>query len=78
MFLLNSRLSLLSETPSGFYGMQSPNEAPLLPRLRGYFAEFLDESSLARLSTLRARPPVSVSGTGAPHPGHEAFLVSVG
>ena len=33
--------------------------APLLPKLRGYFAEFLKESSLALLSMLYP-PPVSV------------------
>ena len=34
--------------------MQDPTrqEAPLLPKLRGYFAEFLREVSLARLSLL--------------------------
>ena len=29
--------------------MPSPGEAPLLPKLRGHFAEFLGQSSLERL-----------------------------
>lgn len=36
--------------------------APLLPKLRGYFAEFLNESYLNALE-YSSRPPVSVSGT---------------
>jgi hypothetical protein len=36
----------LTHTPNGVH----PNVGPLLPKLRGHFAEFLRESSLARLS----------------------------
>ncbi len=36
--------------------------APLLPKLRGHFAEFLNESYLNTLEC-SSRPPVSVSGT---------------
>lgn len=36
--------------------------APLLPKLRGDFAEFLNESYLNALE-YSSRPPVSVSGT---------------
>ena len=43
MFLVNSRLGLVIAT---LY------RAPLLPKLRGYFAEFLRESYLAPLSIL--------------------------
>ena len=43
MFLLNSRLGLLTAAPLS-------RGAPLLPKLRGDFAEFLNEVSLARLS----------------------------
>ena len=43
MFLINSRLGLVTATPEG---------APLLPKLRGHFAEFLRESYLALLSIL--------------------------
>ena len=43
MFLVNSRLDLIIAT---FL------KVPLLPKLRGYFAEFLRESYLAPLSIL--------------------------
>ena len=51
MFLVNSRL-----TPFTAASFSSTREVlhlldvPLLPKLRGYFAEFLREVSLARLS----------------------------
>ena len=48
VFLLNSRLGLFTAAPSGY----SPYRAPLLPKLRGHFAEFLNESSSARLRIL--------------------------
>ena len=41
MFLVNSRLDLVIATLK---------KVPLLPKLRGYFAEFLRESYLAPLS----------------------------
>src|SRR5215207_439130 len=41
----------------------SPIKAYLLPKLRYQFAEFLNPSSLKRLSRLSAHPPVSVCGT---------------
>ena len=44
MFLVNSRPGLVTAT--------SFKEAPLLPKLRGYFAEFLRESCLAPLGIL--------------------------
>ncbi|KID17125.1 hypothetical protein NV44_06865 [Listeria monocytogenes] len=43
VFLLNSRLGLFTAALSGLH----PNKAPLLPKLRGHFAEFLNVSSLA-------------------------------
>ena len=43
MFLLNSRLGLFSAASF---------EAPLLPKLRGHFAEFLNNASLAHLRIL--------------------------
>ena len=49
MFLVNSRLDLVIAT---FL------KVPLLPKLRGYFAEFLRESYLAPLSILY--PPTCV------------------
>ena len=45
MFLVNSRPGLVTATPLC-------EEAPLLPKLRGYFAEFLRESCLAPLGIL--------------------------
>jgi hypothetical protein len=46
VFLVNSRLGRFTATPSGF-GEQvaSPVGAPLIPKLRGQFAEFLNEGS---------------------------------
>ena len=53
MFLVNSRLSLvvatLSRYKSKFFHVTG---APLIPKLRGYFAEFLNKSYLDRLSIL--------------------------
>ncbi len=43
VFLLNSRMGPFTVPPRG---------GPLLPKLRGYFAEFLNEVSLARLGIL--------------------------
>jgi len=48
VFLLNSRLGLFTAALSGLH----PNRAPLLPKLRGHFAEFLNESSLDHLRIL--------------------------
>ena len=48
MFLLNSRLGLFTAALSGLH----PNRAPLLPKLRGHFAEFLNESSPDHLRIL--------------------------
>jgi hypothetical protein len=50
MFLVNSRLGLVCATSSHF--PENPGhstEVPLLPKLRGHFAEFLNEGSLTRL-----------------------------
>ena len=53
MFLVNSRLSLyiatLSRSESKFL---HATEVPLIPKLRGYFAEFLNKGYLDRLSIL--------------------------
>ena len=74
MFLVNSRLSLDSAAPSGF-GSQflDPTGAPLLPKLRGYFAEFLSHSSLDRLSILYL-PTCVGFGTGTHRSSLEVFL----
>ncbi len=53
VFLVNSRLGHFSATPSSSgREVLHPNGAPLLPKLRGYFAEFLSERSLTRLGIL--------------------------
>ena len=53
VFLVNSRLTLFSAT-SSCYRCKTlhTNEAPLIPKLRGQFAEFLNERSLVRLRIL--------------------------
>ena len=53
MFLVNSRLDLFTAAPSGF-GREGlhPTGAPLIPKLRGEFAEFLNEGYLDHLSIL--------------------------
>ena len=57
MFLLNSRLGLFTAAP--FTG------APLLPKLRGHFAEFLNEGYPARLRILSS--PTCVGLWYGPH-----------
>ena len=53
MFLVNSRLDLFTAAPSGFARKAlHPTGAPLLPKLRGNFAEFLNEGYLDHLSIL--------------------------
>jgi hypothetical protein len=53
VFLVNSRLGLVTATPVGSDRKDLYLKgAPLLPKLRGYFAEFLNESSLAHLGIL--------------------------
>ena len=53
MFLVNSRLGLFTATLSRFTGKPlHATRVPLLPKLRGDFAEFLSESYLAHLSIL--------------------------
>ncbi len=56
--------------------MPSPGEAPLLPKLRGHFAEFLDQSSLERLGIFYL--PTCVGLRYGPHELYlEAFLGSM-
>jgi hypothetical protein len=53
VFLVNSRLTLFSATPSCYRcKILHTNGAPLIPKLRGQFAEFLNERSLVRLRIL--------------------------
>ena len=63
VFLVNSRLGPFSAAPSGSTGSPlHPTRAPLLPKLRGQLAEFLDEGSPVHLGALtpahRCRFPV--------------------
>ena len=51
MFLVNSRLGLVSATLGANLSLTTPR-VPLLPKLRGYFAEFLHHDSLDRLGIL--------------------------
>ena len=78
MFLVNSRLGLFTAASSGS-GSQSlhPNEAPLLPKLRGDFAEFLSQSSPDRLSILYL-PTCVGFGTGTHQGSLEVFLGGIG
>ena len=51
MFLVNSRLDRFAATLSSFISkLLHSTRVPLLPKLRGHFAEFLRESYLAHLS----------------------------
>ena len=53
MFLVNSRLGLVTAAPSGSGSKcLHPDGAPLITKLRGHFAEFLNESSSDRLGIL--------------------------
>ena len=53
MFLVNSRLDLVTAASSGSTSKWfHPTEASLLPKLRDDFAEFLNDGYLAHLSIL--------------------------
>ena len=52
VFLVNSRLCLVSATSLSSISIDFTRKAPLLPRLRGQLAEFLNDSSPAHLSLL--------------------------
>jgi hypothetical protein len=56
---------------------RSPAWVPLLPKLRGHFAEFLDHSSPERLGILYLTTCVGL-GYGPTRPSLEAFLDSIG
>jgi hypothetical protein len=78
VFLINSRLGLVSATPSGFgREVLHPTGAILLPKLRIHFAEFLNQSFLARLSILYLSTCVGL-GYGYPRSLLEAFLDGMG
>ena len=78
MFLVNSRFPLVSATPSSS-GREArhPNGALLLPKLRRYFAEFLNHSSPDRLGILYLPTCVGL-GYGHRASSLGAFLGSLG
>ena len=77
MFLVNSRLGHFSATSSGYRSKSfHPNEAPLIPKLRGQFAEFLNEGSHLRLWILSSPTCVGLR-YGHPRSSLEVFLGSV-
>ena len=64
MFLVNSRLNLFTAALSGSPREEvHPTGAPLIPKLRGDFAEFLNEGYLDHLSVLHL-PTCVGFGTG--------------
>ena len=78
MFLVNSRLALLSATSSGSTReVLHPTKAILLPKLRMYFAEFLNHRSPDRLGILYLPTCVGL-GYGQSANSLEAFLGSMG
>ena len=78
MFLVNSRFPLVSAAPipSRTHGPFKVG-APLLPKLRGHFAEFLNHNSLDRLGILYLITCVGL-GYGRLKPRADAFLGSIG
>ena len=52
MFVVNSRLGLFSATASCSVCADFTTAATLIPKLRGHFAEFLNEGSPAHLRIL--------------------------
>lgn len=78
MFLVNSRFPLVSAAPIPSGQLVSIKVgAPLLPKLRGHFAEFLNHNSLDRLSILYLITCVGL-GYGRLKPRADAFLGSIG
>ena len=52
MFLVNSRLGLVSATLNALNAQSNTLQVPLIPKLRGYFAEFLHHDYPDRLGIL--------------------------
>ena len=78
MFLVNSRYRLFSATPLGSRSKSFHlTGAHLLPKLRCYFAEFLNQGSLTRLRILSSPTCVGLR-YGHPESSLEAFLGSMG
>ena len=77
VFLVNSRLGPFTATPSGCgREVHDPSGAPLIPKLRGYFAEFLSGRSLTRLGIFSPSTCVGLR-YGQPRGSLEVFLGSV-
>jgi len=77
VFLVNSRLGLFIATPSRFRSKSiHASGAPLLPKLRGQFAEFLNEGSHLRLRIFSSPTCVGLRYGYLKH-SLEAFLGSV-
>lgn len=78
MFLVNSRFPLVSAAPiPSHQQVVFKVGAPLLPKLRGHFAEFLNHNSLDRLGILYLITCVGL-GYGRLEPRADAFLGSIG
>ena len=78
MFLVNSRFPLVSAAHTrSTEQVCITGQAPLLPKLRGHFAEFLNHNSLDRLSILYLITCVGL-GYGQLEPHADAFLGSIG
>ena len=78
MFLVNSRLGQVTAAPSGFgREVLHLTGAPLLPKLRGQFAEFLNQGLLARLGILYLSTCVGL-GYGYRMHSLDAFLGGMG
>lgn len=78
MFLVNSRFPLVSAALTrSTQQVGFTVRAPLLPKLRGHFAEFLNHNSLDRLGILYLITCVGL-GYGQLEPRADAFLGSIG
>ena len=78
MFLVNSRFPLVSAAHTrSRQQVTVTRQAPLLPKLRGHFAEFLNHDSLDRLSILYLITCVGL-GYWRLKPRVDAFLGSIG
>ncbi len=78
MFLINSRLGRFSAARLGSgREVLHLTRAPLLPKLRGHFAEFLDRDSLERLRLL-ASPTCVGLRYGHPSDSHARLFSAVG
>ncbi len=64
--------------PEGKAGTEDPTRVPLLPKLRGQFAEFLNGGSLAHLEVLTPTYQCRFAVRAAQSLGLEAFLGGVG